>query len=241
MSYEVPGRQETLIAAADLSAKQYQLVVVDTAGKAALAGAGGEVFGVIQNKPGNTQAATVMVTGISKVLCGGTITAGDLVASDANAKAVSSGGQVAASSQFGIALESGVANDLIAVELFHFGQRPQSVLQFHYNLADIAAGDILVAYVPGFAGKILKTSAVVSKPATTGGKAATITPKITGVAVTGGVLSLTSANMTPIGAVVNGTAITGANSFGAADSITLTASAVTAFVEGEIDILIVVG
>jgi hypothetical protein len=240
MSFEVPGTQETLIAASDLSAKQYTFVLVDANGKAATPGAGGEVYGVIQNKPKATQAATVMVDGISKVIAGGTVTAGDLVTSDANGKAVRAAGLVSANSQAGVALESGILNDVIAVQLFHLGQRPQSVLSFTMDLADITAATIFNA-VPGFAGSILKVFAVVNKAVTTGAKAATITPQINATPVTGGVLSLTSANMTPIGAEVDGTAITAANTFTAADTIKLVASAVTAFVEGRATFYIVLG
>jgi hypothetical protein len=73
----------------------------------------------------------------------------------------------------------------------------------------------------------------VTDPATTGAKAATFTPAIGGSATTGGALALTSANCTPVGAGVNGSAITAANTFTATDEITVAASLVTAFVEGQ--------
>lgn len=105
-------------------------------------------------------------------------------------------------------------------------------LTFPIENASIANGDVVVAYVPGHKFKILKVTYVTNKPVTTGSKLSTITPKITGVAVTGGVLSLTSATMTPVGTLVAGTAVTAANTGSSTDSITLTASATTAFVEG---------
>lgn len=100
------------------------------------------------------------------------------------------------------------------------------------NLADIAAADLLTGYTPGYRFALLGVAAAVEKPASTAAKAATLTPKISGVAVTGGVLALTSANMTPQGAVLNGTAVTGANVGSATSTISITGSAVTAFVEG---------
>jgi len=86
---------------------------------------------------------------------------------------------------------------------------------------------------PGFAGKIRKISFSVTDPVTTGSKLATFTPAIAGVSVTGGALALTSANCTPVGAKVDGSAITALNSFTAAQEITIVASAVTAFIEGQ--------
>lgn len=113
-----------------------------------------------------------------------------------------------------------------------------TTLTFPIENASIANGDIVVAYVPGYKFKILKVTYVTNKPVTTGSKLSTITPKITGVAVTGGVLSLTSATMTPIGTLVNGTSVTANNTGSATDSITLTASSTTAFVEGNGSFLI---
>lgn len=105
-------------------------------------------------------------------------------------------------------------------------------LPFYTNLIDITAADILSLYVPGYKFKILAMDFVTDKPATTGSKAATLTPKISTVAVTGGVVALTSALCTPAGALVAGSAVTAANTGSAAASISITGSAVTAFVEG---------
>lgn len=100
------------------------------------------------------------------------------------------------------------------------------------NFADIAAADLLTTYTPGYAFKILGTAVAVEKVVTTGSKLATLTPKISGTSVTGGVLSLTSAALTPQGTVLAGSAVTALNVGTAADTISLTGSAVTAFVEG---------
>lgn len=100
------------------------------------------------------------------------------------------------------------------------------------NLVDVAAADLLTTYTPGYKFKILSVDFAVEKAVTTAAKAATLTPKITGVAVTGGVLSLTSAACTPQGKVVNGSAVTGLNTGTNSDTISITGSAVTAFIEG---------
>lgn len=96
-------------------------------------------------------------------------------------------------------------------------------------------------FTPGVAGRILSAQFMVTTAATTASKAATLTPKIATVATTGGVISLTSANCTPIGNEVDGTAITGANTFTAAQQISVDVSAVTAFVEGAGQIVVVFG
>lgn len=93
--------------------------------------------------------------------------------------------------------------------------------------------DVLTSYTPGYAFKLLSASFAVSKPVTTASKAATINLKINSTLVTGGATALTSANCTPLGAVINGSAVTALNTGTASDTISLTATGVTAFVEGE--------
>ncbi|MDE2426788.1 MAG: hypothetical protein KGO96_12875 [Elusimicrobia bacterium] len=87
--------------------------------------------------------------------------------------------------------------------------------------------------LPGFAGKVTAVNfRVGAAPVTTGAKAATLTARVSGAAVTGGVVGLTSANCTPAGAAVAGSAITAANSFLATDTLEVAVSAVTTFAEG---------
>lgn len=88
-------------------------------------------------------------------------------------------------------------------------------------------------FTPGFNGVIKSISFISTTAVTTAAKLATLTPKIATVATTGGVLALTSANITTtVGTEVLGTAITGANAFSASQQISIDVSAVTAFVEG---------
>lgn len=108
------------------------------------------------------------------------------------------------------------------------------------NLVDLSAADSLTTYTLGYKFKLLSVSFAVEKAATTAGKAATLTTSISGVAVTGGVLALTSANCTPKGVVVAGTAVTATNTGSAAATISITGSAVTPFIEGAGWILITV-
>lgn len=82
-------------AGADLSAKQYYLVKMDTdEGDVVLAGANAKVLGVLQNAPASGYAAQVRTArGVSsKVVAGEEIAAGDLIQSDANGKAITATG-----------------------------------------------------------------------------------------------------------------------------------------------------
>lgn len=138
MSAQGYGTDITLIAAADLSAKQYFMVKVDSAGKAALAGAGDFCIGVLQNKPEAGQPATVRILGKTKVIAGGSLSAGAKLAADANGKAKAAvagktdtsdtGGAADAligSNVVGIACEdSGADLQVVSMILVHAGAVP---------------------------------------------------------------------------------------------------------------------
>jgi len=98
---------------------------------------------------------------------------------------------------------------------------------------NIAAADLLTAFTPGHRFKLLSTAWAVVEPVTTGGDGATLNAEIGTTNVTGGEIVLTSANCTPLGAIVAGAAITGGNVGSATDTISIEGSAVTAFAEGE--------
>lgn len=113
-----------------------------------------------------------------------------------------------------------------------------------YNLADIATGDILVDFVVPFPFKLYGLTATATKIATTASKAATLTAKIDGVAVTGSAIALTTANMGTLGAQVASVAadqVLGGNNqslLAGGSKLRITASGVTAFVEGVVNITI---
>ena len=78
----------TLEAGADLSSDQYKLVKLSAANTIVLcSNATDAPVGVLQNKPASGQAATVCISGASKLLAGGTISAGDFVGTDASGTA----------------------------------------------------------------------------------------------------------------------------------------------------------
>ena len=109
----------------------------------------------------------------------------------------------------------------------------------HLKLAKLANGDIITNFHAPCTGELVSMSAIVTDPATTAAKLGTLNLEIGTTNVDGGALALTSANMTPLGAVVDATAITGNNSFASGDHISVEASSVTAFIEGEIELVIV--
>jgi hypothetical protein len=121
---------------------------------------------------------------------------------------------------------TGTAGDTIAA-----GAGVETVALF-LNLVDIADGDLLTTYTPGYAFKVLAADFRVAKPATTADKAATLNLEIGTTNVTGGEIALTSANCTPKGAAVAGAAITAANTGAANATISVEASSTTAFAEG---------
>lgn len=111
-------------------------------------------------------------------------------------------------------------------------------LCFHTLMTTIAAADFLTGWVPGFKFRILSMRWRQNVPVTTAAKLATLTPYISGNPVTGGVVSLTSALCTPLGVVILGTPVTGANQGSKTDTISITGSAVTAFAEGSGDLIL---
>lgn len=75
---------------ADLSAKQYRIVKVAADDAVDVVSDSTEdLIGILQGTPASGKSATVAVGGISKVLTGGSVSAGDLVVANSNAKAVS--------------------------------------------------------------------------------------------------------------------------------------------------------
>jgi len=101
----------TLEAGQDLSAKQFFFVSVASDGQVDPTGDGALADGVLQNKPAAAgRAAEVAIGGKVKVQCGGTVTRGGAVASDASGNAVN-----AASGDIilGTALETGASGRII--------------------------------------------------------------------------------------------------------------------------------
>lgn len=98
------------VAANDLSAKQYRLVSMGSSGWDTTAAAA-RADGVLQDKVVQGKACEVCISGVTKIVLGGTVAKGDVLEADADGKAIPLAAGVAA----GIALESGSAGDIIAM------------------------------------------------------------------------------------------------------------------------------
>ncbi len=129
MAFEQTSEMDigTQVAAADLTANQYQPVFFDTSGKVALCATLGMVVdGILQNKPSptgtNERAAQVRPCSglISRVKVGAAVTAGDLLTTDATGRAihaVTTGHHI-----FGKALQTATAaGQIITVLLNQYG------------------------------------------------------------------------------------------------------------------------
>lgn len=105
----------SLQAAADYytTSKQFYAMKVDSNGRACLADAAhAALIGVLQNKPKIYEAAEIRKIGISKVVCGASITIGDKVTSDSAGKLVTA---TATQRFIGIALETGATGRVISI------------------------------------------------------------------------------------------------------------------------------
>lgn len=80
--------KDTRVAAADLSAKQYHFVKLDSTGKVAAITAITDIpYGVLQNKPNTDQEAEVVIIGITKVIADGVLDEGNLIGTSADGQA----------------------------------------------------------------------------------------------------------------------------------------------------------
>jgi hypothetical protein len=118
---------------------------------------------------------------------------------------------------------------------------PNVVITIPIDFPSLANGGQTYSITPGFAGRIKSISVAVRKAVSTASKSANITAQAGGLNVTGGVVALTSANATPIGANVAGSAITAGNTFTAAQTIGFIVTGVTTFIEGDGSVILVLG
>ena len=97
MTYEIPGATRSYEAAADLSGSFYKFVKLNGAVLVAVAAASDNAVGVLQNKPNKPSSvgvfqgaertsATVMVSGVSRVVSGKALAAGVPVYLDAQGR-----------------------------------------------------------------------------------------------------------------------------------------------------------
>ena len=115
----------TFEAGADLSAKQYYFVKLSAANTVNVCTAITDIpIGILQNKPGSGEAATVCLFGISKVSANGTLAAGNLIgtSADSQADAIAAGSDTTVYTM-GQALEAAAAGDTVSMFLNPTGSR----------------------------------------------------------------------------------------------------------------------
>lgn len=104
MAFEIPSfTLGTQKANADLSSSQYLAVVINSSGNVAVAGAGADIAGILQNKPTAGHACDVCVDGVSKAVAGGSVTAGAKLMTNASGQLITA---TATNKAVGIALDS---------------------------------------------------------------------------------------------------------------------------------------
>lgn len=122
MAVQDPGLDLGFVTAgADLSGSQYLAVKITGAAAVGLCGAGENSLGILQNDPGNGEAASVRFVGPSKAVYGGAVGAGDRLTPDANGKLVAT--SATTDHIVGVAVIGGQADDVGSILVTLAGQR----------------------------------------------------------------------------------------------------------------------
>lgn len=105
-----------ILANSDLSAKQHHFVKFNGTASSdtvvAVASVDDRALGVLNNAPGAGEEAEVILTGVTKVKLAGTVARNDGVGADADGAGIKA---AAGKRIYGLALESGVAGQIISV------------------------------------------------------------------------------------------------------------------------------
>ena len=116
MAYEIPQFSLTLLTGSTFVSKQYYACKLDTSGYAVPCDASGESsIGIMQDAPASGRPGIVMKDGVSKVVLGDTVTAGDAVTVTSTGTVKTDAGS---DKILGRALASGVAGDQRSILLF---------------------------------------------------------------------------------------------------------------------------
>lgn len=118
MAYEVPVLDFTFNNPSNLSSNQYYFVTKTTTNNEVdLSSAGDLALGILQNDPIANEGAGVRLLGISKVVAGGSITAGDYIAVGTGGTAITR----TTENIVGFALESGASGEVISIYVLPLG------------------------------------------------------------------------------------------------------------------------
>lgn len=208
-------------------------VKLDSSGNVSAAGATDAWIGVTTHTVAASGKATIKLRGSPgtfMVKTAGAVTVGNRLYAAASG-AVDDAQTAGCETNLIAVSASGASGDVI--EAAPVTGAPQvMVLTFPITLANVSAADVVTNWPLTFAGTITAFDFVTVVPVTTGSKAATFNLELNTTNVTGGLIALTSALATPLGAVTSSTAITAANTFASGDTLSIEASSVTAFAEG---------
>jgi hypothetical protein len=233
MAGEIPVLYQSFIAGADLSSSAFLLGTLNSSGlivTASTAGDGG--IGIIQDAVLAGRTTSVMTIGVSRATYGGSVTVGDHLTNDVNGKLVTSTSKT--DNIVGIALESGASGEIHSVFLtnsINSGTVYNNIV-IPLQLATITAAGNVFGFIPGYAGTITAVQFSTTTAASTASKAVTLGLKVGSTAVTGGSVALTTATVIA-DANIAGSTVTANNTFAATDTISIAASSVTAFSEGQ--------
>lgn len=126
MAIEVPLLDLAFKANADFSTNQFFLVKLDTTANSTVGTCSATtdtILGILQNKPGSLQAASVRIMGVSKCVASGSISAGSFVTTDATGRAAAQGLGSTSTYQVGVALDQVTAlGQVVSVLLTHPGR-----------------------------------------------------------------------------------------------------------------------
>lgn len=112
MAVESTGLRESFNAGEDLTACIFHAVKFDSNGDIIKGSAGGVCAGILQNNPNEDEAGSVMYSGLSPAMLGGTVTPGQELASDASGHLVVAGSEAHV---VAIATEGGSSGEEITV------------------------------------------------------------------------------------------------------------------------------
>jgi hypothetical protein len=119
MAYEISNYsvKVTLVAGADLSAKQYTFVKLNSSGQAIACAAATDLpIGILQNAPTSGQEAEVLVSGGSKLVLGGTVAAAGIVSNSSTGTGVAIvHGTDTTKYALGQALTGGASGEIVTV------------------------------------------------------------------------------------------------------------------------------
>ena len=113
VAFEQPRSAITLVPATDFSEKQYTFGTCDADGKLVTPAAGVLACGVVQTPGIAGEPCNVMTSGVSFIIFGGTVAAGDAVGTDANGKAV----KASTGTAMGVCLVGGAAGEIGSILL----------------------------------------------------------------------------------------------------------------------------